>query len=341
MSGGEGAASGARPLLDTLPAGGGLALLYAPTALALWTDHPGGLALRLELTRRVRHRRMPPHAGFFELTALSESRHALAPDAPAADALAKLLETLEFIRTHTESRVLSLDAGEASNRTAGRASLIIATSSPTLPDLPVSLRGCVTAAPIPDGTTLPFPVDDLLGAWQSAFSAGLAAITPHLGLTRNAPQARPPRDHALGRLASTRDTLTGSFMVWTGPGVDHHDLCERFADAAQRALTGHLELELQLDILHDRPAFAGSEGNERLATAFRAAAHSTRLPATTCGGLATTDAALFRAHGYETLAFGASGPLSALYTDNEAVATADLEQAINVYEHLIEAHCLR
>ncbi|MBL8787474.1 MAG: M20/M25/M40 family metallo-hydrolase [Deltaproteobacteria bacterium] len=352
LSGEEAHGSGARSIIETLPGGEGLALVHAPTALQLWTDHPGAVSLRLELTRKIRHRRMPPHAGFFEVRVQGRSAHALAagPAAPSAeatnhlppaeDALARGLEVLAALRRHGEVRVLSIEAGESANRVPGRCTLRVATSYDALPPLKKLFGSSVEAQPIADGTSLPFPIEGIFQAWFDARDAGLAAIEPRLGHLRNRPAARPHRPHWTGRLVSDRDSISGSIMVWTGPGVDNADLCERFAQAVQRALIGQEEIEVQIDVVQDRPAFAASEGTEDFLDTMRASMRSAEVPYSVGGGLFTTDAALFRTHGFETLVFGPGGPLDRLYRDDESIDASRIDATALIYENLIRRHCL-
>ena len=339
LSGEEAHGSGARSIIETL-ASGGRALVNAPTNLRLWTDHPGCVSLRLTLTRRIRHRRMPPHAGFFEIRVQGRSAHALAPHAPEEldDALARGLQVLDALRRHGDVRVLSIDGGEAANRVPGRCVLRVATAFDTLPSL-ARFGPSVEASPIADGTALPFPIDALFGAWLTGRDAGIAALEGRLGHLRNAPAARPARSSWTGRLVSDRDAITGSLMLWTGPGVDTDDLCERFAQAVQSALTGQDEIEVQIDVVQDRPAFAGADGSEDFVQCARSAAGATGLTLEIGGGQFTTDAGLFRTHGFETLVFGPGGPLEALYRDDESIEVQRLEAASAFYERLIRDLC--
>ncbi len=354
LSGEEAHGSGARSVIEDLsgPISSserrGLALVNAPTSLRVWTDHPGCISLRLQLTRRIRHRRMPPHAGFFEVRVSGRSGHALASQGPAGadpasinadDALARTLEVLDTLRRHGDVRVLSIDAGEAANRVPGRATLRVATSFGTMPSLKHHGPG-VEVEPIADGTALPFPIDALFASWFAAYAAGVAAVEGRLGLARNQALARPPRAHWTGRLVSDRDEITGSIMVWTGPGADTPDICERFAQAVQRALIGQEELEVSIDVVQDRPAFAGSEGSEDMVDLVRLALQRASVPFDIGGGAFTTDAGLFRAHGFDTLAFGPGGPIEALYRDDESLDVARLEAAVQFYEQLIRAYCV-
>ncbi len=335
MSGEEAHGSGARSIIENLGTPG-KCVVHAPTNLRVWTDHPGCISLRLTLTRRIRHRRMPPHAGFFEIRVQGRSAHALMPDAsPSDDALARGLEVLDTLRRHGDVRVLSIDAGEAANRVPGHCVLRVATSFERLPPMGSS----VEASPIADGTALPFPIDALVNGWLTARDAGLGAIESRLGHMRNAPTARPTRPTWTGRLASDRDAITGSIMLWTGPGVDTSDLCERFAQAVQNALVGQEEIEIQIDVVQDRPAFSGSEGSESFLTTVEHALQASSVPREIGGGTFTSDAGVFRAQGFDTAVFG-PGSMDALYRDDESISVRNLEAACTFYENLIRLHCL-
>lgn len=342
LSGEEAHGSGARSIIETLVAPGGKAIVHAPTALRLWTDHPGCISLRLTLTRRIRHRRMPPHAGFFEIRIDGRSAHALAvPTGGAPDALARGFEVLEQLRHHGDVRVLSIDAGEAANRVPGRCVLRVATSFAELPPFARADGTTINASPIADGTALPFPIDALFSAWLTGRDAGVTAIESRLGHLRNAPAARPSKSSWTGRLVSDRDAITGSLMLWTGPGVDTDELCERFAQAVQSALVGQEEIEVQIDVVQDRPAFAGSEGAEPFLDSVLGAMQRASVPREIGGGTFTTDAGLFRAHGFDTVVFGPGGPLESLYLDDESITVQRLEAAVAFYEQLIRVHCLK
>ncbi|MFO0750210.1 MAG: M20/M25/M40 family metallo-hydrolase [Myxococcota bacterium] len=348
LSGEEAHGSGIRGVLDMLEAAGGVALVHAPTSLQLWTDHPGCIALRLELTRRVRHRRMPPHAGFWEIRIEGRSAHALSPAVPSEvrgappavdDALERGLAVLETMRQAGEIRILSIDAGEAANRVPARCTLRLATSFATPPSLKAH-GPRIEASPIQDGTALPFPIDGLVSGWFAARDAGLAAIEPRLGTARNAPNARPPKTSWTGRVVSDRDAISGYIMLWTGPGVDSSDLVERFAVAVQNALKGEEEIEVGIEVMQDRAAFAGQEGVDTLWPIVRRAAEKAGISSQTGAGLFTSDAGLVRAHGVEALVFGPGGTLASLYRDDESIEAARIETATAFYESVIQAWCV-
>ena len=336
ISGEEGIGSGAPLLHGTHELRTGTAIVHGPTATDLWQRHPGCLALQFELKRRVRHRRMPPHAGFWQFGYQAQSRHALAAEPAGADpdALAVGLAILERLRAAGEVRVLSFEAGETGNRVPARCFLRVATSYEEPPALDTIHPG-ITVAPIPENTALPMPVDRLLGAWFKGRDAGVAALEGRTGLARNARDARPGRASFTGHVASDRDVVSGTVWFWTGPGVDTEDLCERFAAAADAALQGEDEIEIELHVLHDRPAFDATEGNESLFAAAGDELRKLNLNPAPIGGLATTDAGFFRQHGLETLVFGAAGPIDALYHDDESLSLARLEASFEFYRRLL------
>lgn len=348
LSGEEADGSGARAIVESLGGPDGKAVVHAPTDMRLWTDHPGCISLRLTLNRKIRHRRMPPHAGFFEIRVQGRSAHALAPDVldpgdptrAVDDALARGLEVLDQLRYRGDVRVLSIEGGEAANRVPGRCVLRVATSFDTMPSLSYPGGPSVEASPIADGTALPFPIDRLFGAWLTGRDAGLSAIESRLGHMRNAAAARPPRCSWTGCVTSDRDAITGSIMLWTGPGIDVDDICERFAQAVQVSLVGQDEIEVQIDVVQERPAFSGSEGSEAFLDSVRSAMRQADVRPEVGAGAFTTDAGLFRAHGFDTVVFGPGGPLEALYRDDESIALGRLEQTTAFYTNLIRAHCV-
>jgi acetylornithine deacetylase/succinyl-diaminopimelate desuccinylase-like protein len=335
VSGEEGLGSGAPMLLGPSDRNQGFALIHGPTACGLWHRHPGCLVLQLHLERRRRHRRMPPHAGFWEFRYETRSTHLLSAQAPEEpDALTVGLAVIDALMAHGDIRILEFSAGETANRRPARCFIRVATSYETPPPLH-HIHPSIAVAPIPEGTGLPLPVDRLFHGWRRAHAAGVEAIDGRSGVSRNAPDARPPMEMATARLVSDRDTVSGDIIMWTGAGIDHEDLCERFANAAQAALTGEDEIEIELRVLIDRPAFDVTEGSETITASARRALEASGREAPVGGGLATTDAGLFRQFGIETLVFGTSGPLEFFYNDREGIGIEKLELALQVYERAI------
>lgn len=342
LSGEEATGSGVRSLLATGPSPRGVAVVNAATNLELWADHPGCIAIRLELNRRLRHRRMPPSRGFYELTIEGRSAHAQAP-ALGVNALERGLEVLAELRAVSDIRILGFDAGEASNRVPGRCTIRVATTEEALPDLGPD----VASAPIADGTALPFPLDALFEAWIKARDAGVEAVVERLGAARNAAVARPSVTASTGWLRTDRNAIAGAVMLWTGPGVSTEEVCERFAAAVQQALTGEEEIEVDLEVIQDRPAFAGhasssspATSESRLLAAARASAREAGLVPVVSGGTLTTDAALLQSAGIETLVFGPGRGPGDLYRDDEVISVAHLEAAMRFYEALIQRWCV-
>lgn len=335
LAGEESTGSGIRSLLATGPTPNGVAVIGAPTNLEVWTDHPGCIGLKLELSRRLRHRRMPPSRGFFELEVTGRSAHAQMP-ALGIDAIDAGIATLARLREQAEIRVLGFEAGEAANRVPGRCVLRIATSGEEPPDLGPD----VVVRPIADGTALPFPLDALFEAWLKARDAGVAAVTERLGAQRNVPIARPPVTSSTGWLQTDRNSVAGTVMLWTGPGVSTEEVCEQFAHAVGQALAGEDEVEVGIEVFQDRPAFTAPDASPELRAATRYAANAAGLVPTTTGGVLTTDAALLRQAGVETLVFGPGRGPGDLYRDDEAVPLAHLEAAFKFYVALIQRWCV-
>jgi len=211
-------------------------------------------------------------------------------------------------------------------------------------------QGAMLPAFSPDGHELAFAVDSQIRRLALADGAvsrvtarnwiyGLWWLSPDrifLGGTQmclratspyGAQHVPGPRENCAwtGRLASDRDAITGSIMLWTGPGVDTDELCERFAQAVQTALVGQEEIEIQIDVVQDRVAFSGSEGSESFLDMVETALKEAGIPREIGGGTFTTDAGLFRAHGFDTVVFGPGGPLEALYRDDESISVKRLE----------------
>ncbi len=336
LSGEESFGTGVRSLLTTGPHPRGVALVGAPTNLELWTDHPGVIGLRLTLQRRLRHRRMPPSRGFFELDVTGRSAHAQAPGL-ATDAMSRGLEALDALRAAGDIRLLAFEAGEAANRVAGRCHIKVATSYDDLPELGPGVRGRAIA----DGTALPFPIGRLFDAWRQAAAAGIRSVRDRLGVARNARAARPQVDAWIGQLATDRNAVTGNVILWTGPGVGTRAVTEQFARAVQTALIGKGEdIEVGIEVVQDRPAFATSEDTQPLLATARAAARDAGLATAVSGGVPTTDAALLNASGIQTLVFGPGRGLGDLYRDDERIPTTHLEAAYRFYVKLVQRWCV-
>lgn len=334
MFGNESVATGTSTVL-----GGGdvpdAIVLGAPTNLELWTDHPGCVALNLRIEREVRYRRMPPSRGFFQVTVDGRSAHAQSIGL-GVDALERALSLIAGWKRSGDARVLAITSGESANRVTGRAELLVATSDESLPPLPHG----VSAAPLPDGAVVPFPIDDLLDAWLTARDAGITAVRDAQLATANPPGARPRRTAHLGGLTSDRDALIGSLVFWTGPGCDHRAIVDAFAQAASAALTGCEGLSLQIQMLQDRPAFGGRESAGPLLPAARRALTAAGIPPVLSAGCLTTDAGIATLRGIPTLVFGPGRGPDQLFQDDESTPLNHLEAAFQFYRELIRACCV-
>ncbi len=335
LFGEEARGTGIRALLDGNSARPAAALVGAPTNLEIWTDHPGYVSFRLQIERQIRHRRMPPTRGFFEVEVPGRSAHAQVPHL-GADALARGLEVLKQLRQAGDVRVLSFEAGEASNRVPARCAMQIATSYDDLPPLPPD----VTARALADGTPLPFPIDPMFEAWLRARDAGLAAVAEVTAPERNALAARPRPAAHTGWLESDRDTVTGVITMWTGPGVDTHAIGDRFVAAVQRALAREDELDFTVQVTQDRAALAAGADDSGFLTAARESLRAAGVPPVLSGGRLSTDAGLIAETGAATLVFGPGRGAGDLYRDDEGIPVSHLEAALRFYEAMIARWCL-
>ncbi len=337
LSGEEAQSTGLHEIIGA-GATGGAALVHAPTNLEAWTDHPGCVILHLELTRKLRHRRMPPCQGFFELHVDGLSSHAQC-GRPGPDGLTRGLAMIDRLRDHGDLRLLEFDARSAGNRHANSAMIRVATSYDTLPDLGEGVR----ARPIADGTALAFPIDRTFAAWMRGRDAGVGAVESRLGLARNLNGSRPRYGTFTSGIHTGRDTVVGTVMLWTGPGTDTHELVEAFAAGVQQELRGtdgKDDVEIAIQVVQDRPAFAGHEGSEGLLNVTRNAMKGAGLVPVIHGGPMTTDAGLVRARGIETVVFGA-GRANGLYSDDEHISIDALRAAFSFYERVIEQLCVQ
>ena len=334
LSGDEAQGPGLDALLDGRFPSPGAALIGAPTNLELWTSHPGSVTLRLTTRRALRHRRMPPCRGMFELSVTGRSAHAQCPGA-GVDALSIAFELLDRLREHGELRVLSLSAGEGAKRLAGQARLAIATSFETLPVLPAQVR----SEALPDGASVPFPIDRMLGSWRRAHDAGVAAVRASLGLEGCVPAARPMRPSHTGWLRSERDALSGEVTLWTGPGVEQRPLLESFAEAAHAQLRVKDECELEIEVVQQRRAFEAGTQSAELVAACRDTMSGVRLPVVESAAPYVSDAGRLASLGVPTVLFGPGRGIGGMYQDDECVPLVHLSAAYRTYEALIERWC--
>jgi len=328
--------TGLRALIEGRPAPAA-ALVGAPTNLELWTRHPGCIALRLEVSRRVRHRRMPPTRGIFNLS-IEHGASSHAQWAPrGTDSVTRGLDLLATLRAHGDLRVLMFDAGEGGNRAGAGCSMTVATSYDELPPLPRH----VSVNALGDGVSLPFPVDALMKGWLKAHDAASSAVH-ELMAANPSPMSKTLRREHVGWLASGRDMMAGVVTFWTGPGQTGRtqELVEAFARSAQQALTGQEELELSIQVLQDRPAFeAPPERRGPLYEAFDLTSRDNGITPVKTSGRLTTDAGLLAAAGAETIVFG-PGNGGALYRDDEGVPMRQIEAALALYEGVLARWCL-
>lgn len=332
----ESQGAGLHALLDNQLPRPGAALLGAPTNLELWTEHPGCVTIQLEIDRRIRHRRMPPFRGVWELEVPGRSAHAQWAGL-GDDALASGQEVVRRLRKAGEVRILVFDAGESANRVAGRCLIKVATSYDVLPDLPQG----VVARPVDDGTSLPFPVDELYKAWFKARDAGEKAAREHTHVARNRTVARPVRAVHTGWMATGRDQAVGTVTFWTGPGADTHAIVETFASAAQHALTGKQELEIQLRVVQDRAALCSPSDEDGFLDVARGALRDLSVPPACVGGRLTTDAGLLAREGATPIVFGPGRTGGDLYRDDEGVPLRHIEVALAFYERVIRSWCVQ
>jgi acetylornithine deacetylase/succinyl-diaminopimelate desuccinylase-like protein len=307
------------------------AIVGAPTSLELWSAHPGLLTLEVRIRRRIRHRRMPPFRGAFQIEYTGKGCHALAP-AEGRDSIAHGLAILDELKRAGDLRVLAFEAGEGATRVAGRLKMWIASGFDQLPRLPPGVEG----TSLDDGVNLPFPVSELLDAWQVASQAGCEAIQGLLRADLNPSGARPPKSVHCGRLYTGRDEIQGNLAFWTGPGVDGGDLVERFATAVEKALSSHDELDLEIHVGQDRPAYQlDIERAGPLVAQATEAARNARVSPRVSQGLLTTDAGTLAAAGVPTIVLGPGDGLGQMYQTTEQVKIAEVEAAAAMFAELV------
>ena len=231
--------------------------------------------------------------------------------------------------------MLSFVAGEGANRQAGRCTMQLATSFDTLPELPPNVSG----EALPDGASVPFPIDKMLAGWLAARDAGVAAAQGQLGAGRCAPLSRPRVAVHTGWLRSDRDVVTGEITFWTGPGVDQRLIMEALAQAAHAKVDPLEELELEVEVVQERPAFHGAETAGELLGIGKDALVDAGLAPVVSGGRYTSDAGQLALDGIPTLVFGPGRGLGDMYQDDERVPLTHLTAAYRFYESFIERYC--
>ena len=319
MLGDEGRSTGIRSLLGMAHTVGGCALLGAPTNLNIWTEHPGVLAFDVAIHRRVRHRRMPPTRGIFELEITGATSHAQVREL-GDDALEKARDTITRLREAGDIRILSIQAGGHGIQVPGSCKLCVATGYDDLPPLPEG----VTSRPMPDGAVVPFPIDDMVGAWFDATAESIEKISPLLRSGAWGDLAQPPVLSHIGSLDSERDAIHGSLLFWTPPGVSTQEIAETVAGALERRLAREEELEGAIRVIQDRKALSPTADSKFLA-ATKDALRDIDIPPSVSQGYVTTDAGLLMEAGVQALAFGPGTGVNTIYRDNESMPVAHIE----------------
>lgn len=310
-------------LVEVPATGAGVALVGAPTGLALWTEHPGALTLKLSMEREARHRRMPPMLAFYDVRVAGRGAHHLTPG-DSQNAVARVGDLLAELRERGPARLLDIDAGEGADRIATGARVTLATGAPL-----DALPPWAVATPLPDGASVPFPIDDLYVAWNQACAAGIA----RLGTTHPALGGAH-----IGRLVSRLNRLEGLVTLPTDPKTRPEDLMESFGTAAGESVSRQETLNLQVSLLDDRPALrAGAQTATWLSDVQRALS-DLGLPAQGETGVLTSDAGLLQQTGVPAVVFG-PGRAADLFTADESVSLTELERALEFYEVMIRRWC--
>lgn len=335
LFGEEGRITGVRSLLDGVGEDGeqGTALVGAPTNLELWAAHPGLMSFRVAVRRRVRHRRMPSVRGIFELSIPGRSAHAQLP-ALGDDAVGKALEVLSALRAAGDTRVLRFEGGDTLNTVPGAASLLVATAYDQLPPLPHGVKN----RPLPDGSAVPFPVDDVLGAWLQMRDAAVEVVERVAQSEQNPHGARPLVGSHVGWLGTERDAAVGTLAFWTGPGVRAQDVGERLAAVVHDTVGRAKELYADVEVIQDRPAFEAPALGP-FADAAAAALRAAGSPAAVTAGLSTTDAGTLVRAGAQALVFGPGRGIGDRYRDDELVPEEHLMVAYRFYVDMIRRWC--
>mgnify|MGYP001179978949 CR=1 FL=1 len=186
-----GSSSGLREILEHPEMKPSAAVVVAPTDLQPIGAHPGRITLELQVQRAMTHRRMPPTRGLTRLGIRG------AAEESALDRIAIVLRQLS---RGGEVHPLWLAAGDRADLVPLHGEMVVATSYETLPDLPP----WVTIAPVEDGVSLPFPLDDVLEVWWR-----LAASLE--------PSPIP------GRIRTGRDQVLGCLTWPLGAGLNPHE----------------------------------------------------------------------------------------------------------------------
>jgi len=278
---------------------------------------------------------MPPTRGIFQLEVYGRTAHAQQRHL-GDDALQAALTLVDTLRESGDTRILSIQSGDQGIRIPGRCNLCIATGFDTLPALPDG----VVAKPLDDGSVVPFPIDDMVGAWSDAVCSANEALVTELEQMDWGTLERPPVLHHIGSLNSNRDRIQGQVIYWVPPGTHTQAIAETIAQRLQDRLRGEGELEGEVKVIQDRRALHQVNQPEFLATAKRAL-QTIDIPPTVSQGYVTTDGGLLMEAGVQTLAFGPGHGVGHLYRDDECVPLAHIEACYNFYERFIREWCLR
>ena len=335
LFGEEARATGLRSVLDLSGGEGGTALVSAPTNLALWKSHPGLVALRIEINRELRHRRMPPMRGIFKLKISGKSAHAQWPGL-GKNALDRGLEVLSELRGAGDIRVLSISTDPGANRIPGRCELIVATSYESM----IPFRDDVVVEELGDGVSVPFPIDGLLDAWTRAKGAINDARSDLQGLSQSK-RLRTGRNVHFGELISDRDSIAGTVSFWVDKRGDAMDIARKVAAAVQGALPKGSNLDVAIQVIQDRPAFARDSESTDFLSVAKSALDAQGIAPIVAGGRVTTDAGLLESEGIESYAFGPGSSGAQLYRDDEGIPAAHIEATYRFYVDLIRRWCLK
>jgi hypothetical protein len=309
-------------LVDVSATGAGVALVGAATGLALWTEHPGALTLKVSVEREARHRRMPPMLDFYDVTVEGRGAHYLTPG-DSMNAIERACALLDELRERGSARLLAIDAGEGADRIATQARMTLATGYPL-----DALPQWASARPLPDGSSVPFPIDELYGKWRLACAAGLE----RLGL----PQAEGTAH--IGRLVSRLNRLEGLVTLPTDLESDPEEITGRFAEATRAALGEQGQLELQVSALDDRPSLDANAHTPEWLEEVQGSLRVLGLPDQGLRGSVTSDAGMLQKAGVPAVVLG-PGRSSDMFTADESVSLTELERALEFYESMIRRWC--
>lgn len=308
----------------------GVALVGAPTDLTPWVKHPGSLTLKLALEREARHRRMPPMLEYHSVLIRGRGAHHRQPGS-SVDALHGVDALLSELREVGTARLLSLDGGDGAEAIAARAHVTLATSAP-LGALPEE----VEVTPVPDGSSVSFPIDDLYGAWRRSLEIGSSFLEENRHLLGHGPPSGA-RLH-VGRLRSRLNRLEGLVCVPTGHGYDAEGLVMGWTEAARAAIGERASVSVSAALLDDRPPLSGEGLSSDWSQVVGQALRELDLPSQMTGGDLTTDAGHLEMCGIPTVVWGAGRP-DDLFTPNESVSIPELERALEFYESMIRRWC--